>query len=218
MLLNIDKVLKLVIEGKDIKKIAELANCDVSDVEKIVENARILLNKYEGVKTRKKVLIKKSAKHKNDNIPDSDIFQGAEFTAVPVEDMLIMYIAVSVKKNLSKIGILIQDKEDRQVGKVSFELIDVTDEKIALYNAIIRSINIALYFKCNNLKIRIDNETVYNELINKIDVKEKNILDIIQKLKPLVKKIKEYKYELVSKMLNDKAKFIANKETDSKNR
>jgi len=59
MLLSIDRILQLLAEGKSIQKIAELSGTEFETVCKIIEEARKLLANHEGIKSRKKILIRK---------------------------------------------------------------------------------------------------------------------------------------------------------------
>ena len=59
MLLSIDRILQLISEGKNIEKIAELAECDISEVVDIIQEARELLLKHEKAFAKRKIILKK---------------------------------------------------------------------------------------------------------------------------------------------------------------
>ncbi len=145
MLLSIDRVLQLLGEGKSIDKIAQMAECNSEEVVELIENARNLLLKYEKSASRKKVILKKKDKNVNlgEDVSDleleRDIYSGAEFAAIPIQSSLIMYVAGEQSEGHTAMGIIIKDKDGKQVGKVSL-LLNVYDDFAAGLAAIIKSL------------------------------------------------------------------------------
>ena len=98
MLLSIDRVLQLLAEGKTIKKISELADCDEREVISVIEEARNLLQRHDKALSKKKIIIKKN-KHDNNNSSENsnlgeisgDFLHGAELSAVPLGSQLVIY-------------------------------------------------------------------------------------------------------------------------------
>ena len=170
MLLSIDRVLKMLAEGKSLEKIAELANCEVKDVVEVIEEAIAIINKYEKQFARKKIIIKKGAddqdeaRSKADNdtqILEHQLFEGAELSTIPLNSTLTMYTdgASSGNPGPAGIGIVIFDHDGRQIGKVS-SYIGSRTNNYAEYTALLRALKIAIYFKAKVLKIRTDSELI----------------------------------------------------------
>ncbi len=222
MLLSIDKVLQLLSEGKDITKIAELADTAEDEVVKIIEDARSIVNKYDRARSRKKVIIKRPDKDTERGSPGdevditSEIFEGAELTAVPWESALTIYTDGASRGNPgpSGIGIVIYDKDDRQVGKVSLYLGKKTNNQ-AEYEALIRALKIASYFKTKVLKVRTDSELIVKQVTGEYKVSNRNIMYLFEEVSRLKKQFKSCKIEHVTRNFNDKADYLAKKASQS---
>ena len=206
MLLSIDRVLKLIEEGKSLEKIAELANCQVEDVIGVIEEARTLINKYDKQVVRKKIILKKSAEQGESEIESEEtggeeraaIFDGAELSTIPLGSSLTMYIdgASSGNPGPAGIGILIYDHDDRQVAKVS-SYIGRRTNNFAEYSALIRALKIAIYFKTKSLRIRTDSELVAKQINGEYKVKQdqiKKLHDQATQAYPIHRKIQNRAY------------------------
>jgi len=218
MLLSIDRVLQLISEGKNIEKIAELAECETSDVVALIEEAREHLSKYEKTFSKRKIILKKK---KSENIENNsaveqnyikEILNGAELAAIPVNTSLTMNIGVKSNGNPghSGIGIIIFDREDRQVGKVSDYAGRRTDSG-AERAAFTRALKLALYFQVSELKIRTDSEMIVRQFGPGYKTKDSETLKFLADTAELVKKIKKFRVEHIVKSLNDKAIYLATK-------
>jgi len=215
MLLSIDRVLQLLAEGKTIDKISELASCEINDVIGVIEEARLILGKYEKQLSRKKIILKKKNTPGAEDPDDSEIkliLAGAELSAVPVSSQLSIYIAGYTNHETleSGIGIIIYDKENRQVGKISTYL-GRQENKYVPFVAIIRAMKIARYFNTQSLRIRIDSETAAKQIHGEItidDLKIKKFRDAIIALSPA---FESFKVDSISKAMNDKAVCLAQK-------
>lgn len=218
MLLSIDRVLQLISEGKSLEKIAELAECDSSDVTALIEEARELLSKYEKTFSKRKIIIKKKKSENSDSNPDIDknyikeILNGAELAAIPVNTSLTMNVGGKSAGNPghSGIGIIIFDQEDRQVGKVS-DYIGKRTEIGAERAVFIRALKLAEYFQVGELKIRTDSEVIVRQFSDGFKTKDPEILRFLNEVAPLIKRIKKFKVEHIVKSSNDKALFLASK-------
>ncbi len=224
MLLSIDRVLQLLSEGKTLDKIAEMASCETEDVTEIVEQARRILSKYEKQNSRKKIIIKKkiSESEKEDSFREdetSQIFSGAELSAVPVDSALTMYIAgySNPMEKRGGFGITVHDREDRQVGRVSYYCGNCS-ETIALYRAVLRALKIGNYFNSKIIKIRNDNETFLKQASGEIPVEDSALNKIIVEIAEEKNKKAQCIFEPVSKVPVDKARFFAEKATVKKER
>jgi ribonuclease HI len=218
MLLSIDRVLQLIGEGKSIDRIAELAECDLSDVKTLIEEARELLIKHEKNFSRKKIIFKKKKTENIDQDTDieknyiKEILAGAELAAIPVNTPLTMYSGgiSSGNPGHAGIGIVIFDNEDRQVGKVS-DYIGQRTNITAEYTAFLRSLKLADYFQVSELKLRTDSEAIIRQLAPDFKTNNSEILKFIKEANSLIKKIKKFKIEHIPKNLNDKAIYLAKK-------
>ncbi len=221
MLLSIDRVLQLIAEGKNIEKIAELAECDSSDVAVLIEEARELLSKHEKTFSKRKIILKKK---KTDNVDTrsltdqnyiKEILNGAELAAIPVNTPLAMNVGgiSSGNPGHSGIGIIIFDQEDRQVGKVA-EYIGKRTASGAEHAVFIRALKLAIYFQVSELKIRTDSEAIVRQLTGDFKTKDSDILKFLSEAAPLIKKIKVFKIEYIVKSSNDKAIFLAKKASE----
>jgi len=214
MLLSIDRTLQLLAEGKTITRIAEMAGCQESDVIAIIEETRRLIAVSDKANSKKKIIIRKSSSSSRNDIPDDEemkiIFQGAELSAVPVESTLIMYTDGVSQGNPgpSGIGIVIFDKEDRQVGKVSCPIGTATSLQ-SEFAAVMRAINIALYFNTRSLKIRTDGELLVKHLMGEIAINGNRLQKMAKEIDVLKKKIPSVRIELISRPHNDKADHLA---------
>ncbi len=220
MLLSIDRVLKLLAEGKSLEKIAELAHCEVKDVTEIIEEAIKIIDRHEKPIARKKVIIKKSAEDHGDNPGDNPgeslsegvLFDGAELSTIPLNSTLTMYIdgASSGNPGPAGIGIVIFDQDGRQVGKIS-SYIGKRTNNFAEYTALIRALKIAKYFKTNLLKIRTDSELVVKQLRGEYRVKNDQMKKLYDQAVALIKSIHTCKIEHIPREQNDKADYLAKK-------
>ncbi len=219
MLLNIDRTLQLLSEGKPVEKIAELAECSVSDVTDIIQEARRLLAIHEKPLSRKKVILKKG--HTKTESADSsdeidpllaEIFDGSELSAIPYASTLTIYTDGASKGNPgeSGIGIVIFDDDQRQVGRVS-SYIGTATNNIAEYTAVVRALKIAIYFKAKSLKIRTDSELVVKQLKGEYKVKNEELRKLYEIAILLKKEIPSCTFEHVTRNFNDKADFLASK-------
>ncbi len=216
MLLSIDRVLQLLIEGKSLEKIAELANCGEKDVKQVLEECRELMQKHEKIISKKKIIIKKHRDELSEEEDDHtrEIFEGSELTAVPLGSALTAYIDAASSGNTgpSGIGVVILDSDDRQVGKVSAK-IGAGASNYAEYQALIRALRIAIYFETKTLKIRTDSELIVRQIEGSSIVKNKSIRRLYDIAIDLMKKIPQCKIEHVTRSLNDKADYLAKKAT-----
>jgi ribonuclease HI len=221
MLLSIDRVLQLLSEGKSVEKISELASCDTESVLEIIREARNLLARHEKPAGRKKIIIKKKQQEHRDSSGDEDIkklLMGAELSAVPMTSQLTFYAAgecVDKAKNAG-IGIIINDREDRQVGKVS-AYIGKSDKNSAIYTALIRALKIAEYFNTEDVRLRTNSETIVKHLNGDISIDSEKVNRQRDEAKALIKKFKECRIEAISKNQNDKAVYLAIKSVTQMN-
>jgi ribonuclease HI len=228
MLLSIDRVLQLLAEGKSAQKIAEMSLAEESDIYKIIEEARTLLQSNEKAKMRKKIIIKKkglpnfenssiNSINENGEVNKEEIFDGAELSAVPLGSYLLIYTdgASSGNPGPSGIGIVINDKEDRIVGKVSC-YIGINTNNFAEYTALIRALKIAIYYKTKELKIRTDSELIVKQIKGEYKVSSDKIKPLYEKAIELKKKINNCRIEHIPRSLNDKADHLAKMAVESK--
>jgi ribonuclease HI len=224
MLLSIDRVLQLLAEGKTIQKIAELAGVETEDVVRVVEEARRLIDSMDKSRSRKKIIIrKKSPDESAENAPDErgdddtrEIFEGAELSAVPLGSSLIVHVDGASRGNPGPagIGIVINDSDNRQVGKVSAYIGEQTNN-FAEYTALIRALKIAIYFKTRSLKIRTDSELVAKQIKGEYRVNNENIRPLYNEAMRLKKMISNCRIEYVSRTFNDKADYLAKKAAET---
>ncbi|HOP28460.1 MAG TPA: reverse transcriptase-like protein [Spirochaetota bacterium] len=217
MLLSIDRLLQLVSEGKSLEKIAELADCEVSDVTSLINEARELLSRHEKALSKRKIIIKKKKENKSStqNYDDSyirEILNGAELSAIPVNTPIVLYIAGESESDPAHagIGIVIFDQQNRQIGKVS-DYVGMRTKLAAEYVALIRAIKLALYFQASEVKIRTDSELIIRQYSGKtkdINIDFRKFIDEINSLKT---KIPNFKLEQITRSQNDKAEFLARK-------
>ncbi len=213
MLLSIDRVLQLLAEGKSLEKISQMASCTPDDVAEIVEKGRKILAKYEKQGTRKKIILKKKEFERREFAEEDEtslIFSGSELSAVPVDSVLTICLAAfhDQEKKTSGFGITIHDKEDRQVGKVSY-FCGQCSESIALYRSVLRAVKIGNYFNSKVIKIRNDNETFLKQASGEITVEDPSLKRIADEISSEMKKGIKYLFEPVSKVPVEKARFLA---------
>ncbi len=214
MLLSIDRVLQLLAEGKPVEKIAEMAGCEIDNVTEIISQARAIISKYEKPRGRKKIIIKRNRIEASDeeSAELKKIFDGSELSAVPVESSLVIFTDGFSEGNtsygLSGIGIVILDKQDRQVGKVSSTIGNSTQSN-AEFIAVIRALKIAIYFKTKSLKIRTDSDSLVRQINNEIQIHNNKVKKFCEEITALMTEIPTCKIEHVTKPLNDKAKYLA---------
>jgi ribonuclease HI len=222
MLLSIDRVLKLLAEGKSLQKIAELAHCDIKDVKDVIDEAINIINRHEKPMGRKKIIIKKSPNEHDDDPgenPDissseSVLFEGAELSTIPLNSSLTMYVdgASSGNPGPAGIGIVIFDQDGRQVGKIS-SYIGSRTNNFAEYTALVRALKIAKYFKTKVLKIRTDSELVVKQINGDYKVKNEQMKRLYDQAISLIGSISSCKIEHVPRSQNDKADYLAKKAT-----
>jgi len=212
MILSIERVLKLLSEGKSAEKIAEMSAVSIEDVYSLIAEARNMVLGQDRERARKKVIIKKQALSDFKN----DIFDGAELVAVPVESSLVVYTDGASRGNPGPagIGIVFLDSEDRQVGKVS-HYIGVQTNNFAEYTAVIRAIKIALYFKTKHLKIRTDSELIVRQITGEYKVKNEGIKPLYDEVMKLKEGVMDFRIEHVTRSLNDKADYLAKKASNA---
>ena len=220
MLLSIDRVLKLLAEGKSLEKIAELAHCTVPDVVEVIEEAQNIITRHEKHSGRKKIIIKKTAEETDqsveeieaENIQIRDTLEGAEFSSIPLGSTLTMYIdgASSGNPGPAGIGIVILDQDARQVGKIS-SYIGRRTNNFAEYSALVRALKVAIYFKTKVLKIRTDSELVVKQLNGEYRVKNDQIKKLHEEAVKLIRSIQNFKIEHIPRTQNDKADYLAKK-------
>jgi ribonuclease HI len=222
MLLSIDRVLQLLAEGKTIEKIAELSHAQAGDVSNVIEKARKLLQNLEGDVTRKKVIFKKkgtsdpednaAVNHNPDGHTVSQIFEGAELAAMPLGSYLLIYTdgASSGNPGPAGIGIVITDKDNRVIGRVSCYIGEKTNN-FAEYTAVIRALEIAIYYKTKDLKLRTDSELLVKQVKGIYKVASDNIKPLYEKVISLKKKINSFRIEHIPREQNDKADHLAKK-------
>jgi len=217
MLLSIDRVLQLLAEGKSLERIAELSQVRVEDVRSIIENARKLLLEHNKARARKKVIIEKvkeesreSAASPESDLDTAEILAGAELTAVPLASSLTMYVDGASRGNPGPagIGIVINDRDGRQVGKVS-DYIGIKTNNFAEYTALIRALQIAIYFKTKELKIRTDSELAVKQIRGDYKVSNENIKPLYAEVIRLKKMVNSCRIEHVTRNLNEKADYLA---------
>ncbi len=218
MLLSIDRAMQLLAEGKSLEKIADLSNADIEDVRRVINEAREMLNNYDKAKSKKKIIIKKKenvvdSKEKwNGETNEIEIFEGSELSAVPLGSSLVIYTdgASSGNPGPAGIGIVIYDKEDRTVGKVS-SYIGSNTNNFAEYTALLRALKIAIYFNTKQLKIRTDSELIVKQIKGEYKVTNETIKPLYDEALKLKRKINSSRIEHVSRSLNEKADFLAKK-------
>jgi len=225
MLLSLDRLLQLLAEGKGVKKISEMAKVDEIEIFNMIEDIRKILITFDKEGSKKKIIIKrKGVSQKSisnvDEIKTADmneeIFQGAELTLIPVYSSLLIYVdgASTGNPGPAGIGIVIFDKEDRQVGKVSCYIGKGTNN-YAEYMALIRGMKIAIYFNTKNLKIRSDSELVVKQIRGEYKVNSKNIIPLFEEAVKLKAMFQRFRIEHVPRNLNDKADYLAKKAVSS---
>lgn len=217
MLLSIDRILQLISEGKSLEKIAELADCEVTDVTGLINEARELLSRHEKSLTRRKIILKKKKENpipqqSHDDSYIREILNGAELSAIPVNTPIIMYIAGESgrEQGHAGIGIVIFDQQNRQIGKVS-DYIGMRSKLASEYVALIRALKLALYFQASEVRIRTDSELVmryYSGKSKEISIETQKLIDDV---KSLIIKISGFKLEQITRSQNDKAEFLAKK-------
>jgi ribonuclease HI len=106
------------------------------------------------------------------------------------------------------IGIVINDREDRTVGRIS-SYIGIYTNNYAEYAALIRATKIAIFFKTKDLKIRTDSELVVKQIKGEYKVNSENILPLYEEFMNLKRKINSFRIEHIPRSLNDKADYLA---------
>ncbi len=220
MLLNIERVLKMLAEGKSVEKIAERGKVSPEEVYALIEEARRIILLHDGTRAKKKVLLKKfsqGADAGEQTVGKDDLLSGAELSAIPMGASLIFYTdgASSGNPGPAGIGIVIFDAQDRQVGKVSLHIGETTNN-IAEYSAVIRALKIALYFQAKNVRVRTDSELVVRQLNGQYKVKNEGLIPYFEQVSELMKQIPKVKVEYIPRNQNEKADFLAKKASAGK--
>ncbi len=213
MLLNIDRVLTYLSEGKDIVKIAEMAKVEPDDVVRIITDARALLAKLEGERSRRKITIARKSTYERSADGLDEILRTGEISAVRVEDSLIIYVAVKPKMIHTTVGILINDSEDRQVGRLHYNISEKNERK-AVFMALVDAVKIAVFFKSKAVRVKFDDEYVNNQLDGKVKCAP-DVEVLHQQLLDEAKKVNCY-FELINDQFNDKARSVAAKRVKPK--
>ncbi len=218
MLLSIDRVLQLLAEGKSLNKISELAKCEAADVVALIEEARELIHRHEKASGRRKVIIRKKEPdtetvltvHEADM--QREVMSGAELAAVPVNSSLTMYINGISDGNPGNagIGIVIFDREDRQVGKVC-DFIGRRSDIAAEYVALNRALKLAEYFRVSELKIRTNSKQIIRQIGNPGTIKSIALKQLAEDAITLIKGIRNFRIEFIPASQNDKADYLARK-------
>lgn len=218
MLLSIDRVLQLLAEGKSLNKISELAKCEAADVVALIEEARELIHRHEKASGRRKVIIRKKEPdtetvltvHEADM--QREVMSGAELAAVPVNSSLTMYINGISDGNPGNagIGIVIFDREDRQVGKVC-DFIGRRSDIAAEYVALNRALKLAEYFRVSELKIRTNSKQIIRQIGNPGTIKSIALKQLAEDAITLIKGIRNFRIEFIPSSQNDKADYLARK-------
>lgn len=219
MLLNIERVLKMLAEGKSAEKIAETAGVSIEEVYALIEEARKIVLLHDGPRAKKKVLLKKQAQKDIDaeSPVKDDLLAGAELSAIPIGASLVFYTdgASSGNPGPAGIGIVIFDAQDRQVGKVSL-FVGETTNNIAEYSAVIRALKIAIYFQAKSVRVRTDSELVVRQINGQYKVKHEGLVPLFEQVMELMKQIPSVKVEYIPRNQNEKADFLAKKASASK--
>jgi len=229
MLLSIDRVLGLLLEGKTIPEIAKLANAEVEVVYQLLHEARDAINLYNKNKARKKITLKKKdiireddflSSPQIDNLEYKKIFRGAELLTIPVESTLIMNIAGVVEKkfNYSGIGIVIYNREGNQIGKISSYLgksLKITANYVK-YVALIRALNFAAYFRTKNLKLKVDSALIVKQVNEGMTLDDQNLKPLYEQVSQARDHYKKFSLEFLSPHLNTKANYLAERSFQSK--
>lgn len=222
MLLNIERVLRMLAEGKSVEKIAETAKVEAGEVRAIIEDALKIVLDHDKTRAKKKFTIKKNSSAKDypaavQEKGDDDILAGADITVVPIDSMLTIYTdgASSGNPGHSGIGLVIFDNNDRQVGKVS-QYIGVQTNNFAEYTAVIKALQLAAYFKAKVIRIRTDSELVVKQINGEYKVKNENIRPLYNRVVKIMGTLGEVRIEHVSRSVNDKADYLAKKAAESR--
>lgn len=217
MLLSIDRLLQLISEGKSLDKIAELADCEITDVTGLLNEARELLAKHDKAHSKRKIIIKKKkeAEPSSQTYDDTyvrEILNGAELSAIPVNTPIVMYIDGESESDPGHagIGIVIFDKENRQIGKVC-DYAGIRTGIAAEYLSLIRALKLAIYFQASEVKIRTDSDIIIRQFTGKTRDNFSDTQKFIDEVKKLTAKLSNFKLEHVSRSQNDKADFLAKK-------
>lgn len=217
MLLNIDKVLRMLAEGKDVKKISENSDLSEKEISDMIEEARKLLNKFAGNKVRKKIIIRKNKTNKTTDVEDEfkDIFEGAELNAIPLETNLIFNIAVASAEQFYKTGVIILTDDENQVAKLHFK-IEETEERPSVVKALEKCLKIADYFKASAARFKIDEKFVFQILSEGIKTDDKYLAELIEDYLNKMKSYDHYRVEFINKFANEKANYVASQRIKSK--
>lgn len=204
MLLNIDRVLQLLSEGKDIAAIEKLSGASAEIIVSLISEARDIIARYEPEKSRRKITLRRRTATDD----PTDLLAGAELTAVPVEGALQMYVAVSRRLKGFSAGILLSDTSDKQLGKINYHLNETTD-KAALLKTIARACRIALYYRTRSLRIYIDNSMVHRIVSGKDQ--SPAALEAVAEIESLRSSFGSLRIELITPAANEKARYLSTK-------
>ena len=207
MLLSIDKVLSLLAEGKDVKKIAAAAGVEDSDVVSFIEEARRIILKYDPEKIRKKISIKKKTELTGS---ESELFGGTDLSAVPVESSLKVYCAVSFRNDVFAAGVLIKDVADQLLGKIHYSLTE-RNEKEALLSTVLKSLRIASYFKTRHLRVYIDNIPLIRLVSGKDEAAEPATAELVSSVNEMISSFPDARIEILRANQNEGANYLSKK-------
>lgn len=205
MLLSIDRVLLLLSEGKNVEKIAELAETDINEVVSLIHEARTIVMRARPELARKKVRLKtKKISNSTDekrSIED-ELLLHAEFSVVPVEQPFVIYIAVIAENEGHRYSLLLLDDEGKQFGKlVEFSVLKSDDA--AWLQAVSHGIRIAQHFAATSVTIRHDKDRLGDILSGRALLNGKTA-QMHEELSQLVKNTNA-RVELVDHSVNEKA-------------
>ncbi|MFW5808028.1 MAG: hypothetical protein ACOCWH_03135 [Spirochaetota bacterium] len=212
--MSIDKVLQLLAEGKSIEKIAAQAGASYDDVVSLIFEAREIVNRKDQARARKKVKLRKKVQENEGETPSiqtDDLFKGADLSVVPLEDTLQFYIAARKIVHAVAVGIIICDGEGRQVGTIHYnESGEHVLPKIAA--AMERCVRIAAYFKARRVRIKIDNEFLYNMYHGRIIEPDPVSETHLKRVRAAAPGYRELLVELIDSYNNQKAAFLTERE------
>lgn len=216
MLLNIDKVLRLLAEGKDIYKISENSDLSAEDIALMIEDARNLLIKTSGNKVRKKVIIKNKKKAVATVSDDLfDIFEGAEVNAIPLNTQLVFNIAVASADTFYKTAMYVYTEDEKQLAKLHFK-IQESEERPALAESLRQAVKIAEYFKASSAKFRIDDKFVFEIISKDVHTDDEKLSEKISLLKNEMEDKDHFRIEFINKFANEKTNYLASQRIKSK--
>ncbi len=207
--MNIDRVLQLLSEGKDINKIAEMSSVDPSTVSSMIITARQIVNEKNSSLARKKYIIKKrTSETVSENDEVTNLLKNSELSVIPVEDTLIFYIAIVKTDDVFSGGVNIQDKQNTFVGKMSFPLTE-KKEDLAFFELLINVLKIGKYFNTKIMKVRSDEDYLMRLMKENIMIKDPSLKKLYNVIDSLKESFGECLFEVIDKVSNEKTRHIA---------